>query len=557
MVLVLANLPGLSSAQQVDAETGNLVYTTVNPAPTSSAGSYTWTGFNTTTSTGGGTSGGNAPAYNTSTGVFMFGYTQGTINYSLAVNTALQAAGSGIQVNGFRYSWYYINQDFTSGILNANFSLTNTQGTVVENYSFNNIPKTTEGWTQVTGIQNFNTQYSASNLNNLLVTFSGKDDRFWAGYYGPQVKDIDVRLLYSAGSQPPTDSNPACTAYSTLPKCVVQTATTSSTSITLVPTSNDVLPISSQPPPPPIEDSTKLVNTPPLHNPVQANALPPAHNTQRVGEITDSARSLQLTTTQQPILNILANEQAKIRNIERSAVQQATEQVNRELESTQKLAEKTASDSQIYSIAASLNLQLQNTATNIQIQPLQQSNNFFSQNIATGTNYFSQQNNKQTTNSQVDANLNLINFNQAPQQFNTAVSQVTDNNLLIVTNSAKTQLTNQLELPNSESTRVGAVSLIEEISKPLTVTTTDKPLAELDTNKKAIANNELAGQTDIATLASQPPGFSVYTSLVLSDNTFYAPREIYRNQKTVDNTRALRQLTGSKLYQQMIDQQGR
>jgi hypothetical protein len=43
--------------------------------------------------------------------------------------------------------------------------------------------------------------------------------------------------------------------------------------------------------------------------------------------------------------------------------------------------------------------------------------------------------------------------------------------------------------------------------------------------------------------------------VALTDVAFYAPKEIYRNQKNVDNARALRQLASDRLHQQMVDQQ--
>ena len=43
--------------------------------------------------------------------------------------------------------------------------------------------------------------------------------------------------------------------------------------------------------------------------------------------------------------------------------------------------------------------------------------------------------------------------------------------------------------------------------------------------------------------------------VALTDANFYAPKEIYRNQRTVDNARALRQLASDRLHQQMVDQQ--
>jgi hypothetical protein len=68
--------------------------------------------------------------------------------------------------------------------------------------------------------------------------------------------------------------------------------------------------------------------------------------------------------------------------------------------------------------------------------------------------------------------------------------------------------------------------------------------------------NELAGGIDIASMASIPTGFNSY-SFVLRDSAFYEPKEVYKNQRTVDNARVLRGLTGGSdaKHQEMIDQQ--
>jgi hypothetical protein len=68
--------------------------------------------------------------------------------------------------------------------------------------------------------------------------------------------------------------------------------------------------------------------------------------------------------------------------------------------------------------------------------------------------------------------------------------------------------------------------------------------------------NEIAGGVDIASMATVPTGFNTY-SFVLKDAAFYEPKEVYKNQRTVDNERVLRGLTrGSDArHQEMIDQQ--
>jgi len=71
-----------------------------------------------------------------------------------------------------------------------------------------------------------------------------------------------------------------------------------------------------------------------------------------------------------------------------------------------------------------------------------------------------------------------------------------------------------------------------------------------------VQNNEIAGGIDISNIAVVPVGFGVY-NVALKDVAFYPSKEIYRNQRTVDNRRALQNLRSDQLHQQMINQQWR
>ena len=69
-------------------------------------------------------------------------------------------------------------------------------------------------------------------------------------------------------------------------------------------------------------------------------------------------------------------------------------------------------------------------------------------------------------------------------------------------------------------------------------------------------DNEAAGSVSLNNIAQQPPGFDAY-ALAMPDVSFYAPREIYRNQRVIDNARAQRAMTrgSDTLHQRMVDQQ--
>jgi hypothetical protein len=90
-------------------------------------------------------------------------------------------------------------------------------------------------------------------------------------------------------------------------------------------------------------------------------------------------------------------------------------------------------------------------------------------------------------------------------------------------------------------------------ARPLEGTVTESN----QTVKKDVQNNELAGGVDLAKMAIQPVGFNDYLGLALTDAAFYGPKEVYQNQRVVDNARAQRLLQGAsdRLHQEMINSQ--
>jgi hypothetical protein len=166
---------------------------------------------NTVTGAAGGTGGGTTPAYNPSTGNIIFGYVENTVSQSVAVNTALAAAGTGIQLLGYKYSWD-INNDLTNGggnrgTLTGNVALTGPGNSVLEQYSYNySQTNTGSGFQTFSGTQLFTNQYQLASVDKLTVSFTGKDQNWWAGYWGPRVHVNDVSLLYKTD---PCATNPA------------------------------------------------------------------------------------------------------------------------------------------------------------------------------------------------------------------------------------------------------------------------------------------------------------------------------------------------------------
>jgi hypothetical protein len=80
---------------------------------------------------------------------------------------------------------------------------------------------------------------------------------------------------------------------------------------------------------------------------------------------------------------------------------------------------------------------------------------------------------------------------------------------------------------------------------------------QMDSVKKNVLPNELAGGVDIAAMATMPKGYEVYSIVTLRDVPFYKPETIYKDNKTVDNARVLRGLTSGSdaKHQEMVNQQ--
>lgn len=215
---LLLTVCSTTNAQSVNSTSVDQLQTTGNILNLGS--SLPWN--NTVTGAAGGYSGGWIPAYNPSTGNIIFGYTTQTVSQSVDINKALANSGSGIQLAGYIYNWG-INNDLQNaggnrGTLTGNVSLVSPSGSTLESFNYNYSQTNTGGSFQTfSGTQLFNNQYDVSAAEAITVSFTGKDQNFWAGYYGPRVHVNDFELLYKTN---PCATNPAysptCPGFSSL-----------------------------------------------------------------------------------------------------------------------------------------------------------------------------------------------------------------------------------------------------------------------------------------------------------------------------------------------------
>ena len=124
----------------------------------------------------------------------------------------------------------------------------------------------------------------------------------------------------------------------------------------------------------------------------------------------------------------------------------------------------------------------------------------------------------------------------------------------ITTISSQGGYTTTVASAESSLTTSKSISMNDLLQSRMNIDSSNNNTSAHTVNKN-VQPNELAGKMDIASIAIQPKGFDVYATLIIKDADFYAPKDIYGNQKTIDNARALRLLSSDRLHQEMIDQQ--
>jgi len=162
---------------------------------------------------GGGPTTGSA-YYNSETNTIRFGYVPSTVAQTIAINTALQ--GTGIQIGGFNWSYQWMNGGYSSGTLTGSIGMTNNIGQTVEYQSFNHPVQPSDTWNVESGTRTFASPYALASTGNLTMSFTGRDNRFWMGLYGPRVRDPSLSLNYSFDQCAANPlSSPTCPNYAT------------------------------------------------------------------------------------------------------------------------------------------------------------------------------------------------------------------------------------------------------------------------------------------------------------------------------------------------------
>ena len=592
--------PLLSKAQTLDPtqgyNTGNIVQTTPQGGPTPWVnGVYQ----NNLTCWGYGDSGYCGPNPIVRPGDSInFSYGMTNLYQIQSIANILPNTGTGLKVDGYNFGFTAKNgngwDDGRMDYLTAYVSFYDPKGSTVfnKNYDLNS----RFNWTTFNYSETFNSPFASKDLGSVQYGFVGRDNNFWAGPYGPEIYNVNFSLKYSVD---PCSTNvlssPTCPGYfEALAKLTPQSTTTIVTeptptgiqttidNITITPTGITPPPGSAPPgsalpgsplategsqPPPPSGPAPMGAPAPGPTSQVASTQSAPSGQQAKAGEVSDSSSGSKSTVSLSSVLNMIGSNQEKTAALEKSVVQSADAQAFSAGESAKQQAEKVAGDAQSQSISGgagsasvgqSSGTQSSFTQTQSSMASLQGQGNQQSNNASNSARI------QQSINSGVTSQSSEINFtgtttqqnsyqNTTKQEVNIQMSEPTTAYSLATPTRSSFQL--QIEIPMLEGIKFGHRGAVDNAmeSKPFMPQMNDSS-QQNDSVKKNIDNNELAGNITIDSIAKQPANYSQYFFMI-PDVAFYAPKEIYRNQKTVDNVRALRQMSSDKLHQDMVNQQ--
>lgn len=178
-----------------------LLYLMIGSAFAETTGSLTspWSGVVTGSHPNNCCSGGPQPLYDPNTGIVHFSYGTYTIQQTIAINNAL--SGSGIQIGGYNYQYDLRNLNGNIGNQNGvdsisvNTYMTDGTGLVVGSSSVTH--NTPFDWQTFNGTVNLASELSLVSAGHMGIQFTSRDAGFWAGYYGPQVRNVSMSINYT------------------------------------------------------------------------------------------------------------------------------------------------------------------------------------------------------------------------------------------------------------------------------------------------------------------------------------------------------------------------
>lgn len=598
--------------------------------------------WNATTGTGpapgvvGHTSGGPAPLWDPNQGILFFSYGNVTAFQESYVPNALVGTPSGIQVKGYTYSYDIRNMNFdgrqgSTDTITATITMRGNPSSIILD-SVTNVYNTQFDWTTFSGTRTLTSPVAPSATGWMGIYFNSRDTGFWAGYYGPQVRNVSLRVNYGVD---PCATNPAysvtCAGFGSVVESAnkvpnptayaswngyidnsfaIQTALSQGGSGLQVHGFNYGYTANSGGSYCALWVLVCLDNRDPY---AQVNVNITSNTGQSLYSVTRTHQSINPTNfsyqyrfdTSQSLSTLgnfgfdaYAMDNASVSNMWATILYTPDQCILNPLSSPtcpgygaayaatlSSSSSSTSSPTITYNASSgytSIALAPDSTRTDPTVQnaggvELTTSGELSApDNVPTVVKESTKETKKQqstTTTTATSIALSTIAKNEKREQSiiksvqDQAAAQaasaqadqqtVIDSIIREQTSSQRrtegTATENTITPPTSSSSNNTISNTIQNTAPRPAETATQSSGPSVNKNAP---NNEIAGGVDIATIARSPAGFEMYMN-GMADSPFYAPREIYRGQRTVDNARAERFLNGASdaLHQRMVEQQ--
>jgi hypothetical protein len=439
--------------------------------------------------------------YDTTTDTIMFSYGLDTLVQTIGLQQAL--GGTGVEVRGYNYSFDYRlmpNSSLHTDNLTTSIWVTNSQGFNTEvthlflsgQVSLNN----NDQWNGVSGTRTF--QNPLLDPQSITMRFEGRDGGFWAGYYGPEVRNVSLSVNYSFD---PCAADPL---YSS--SCPGYLEAYMANLFALLGWGSSA------------EPEIEVASVDYSLTPSTSSTSIPEETT--TGEVKVDAGGIEVTSTGELQVPDGIPEEAREKkpvdmNLISRIVREATDEsatmaiVNQSIE--QSMDENANPDfSMTNETLASIDRQRDASV-------------------------------EQSITENLDITQNVI---LNVQNVSTEVTNMTQNITEEQNNTSEFQ--NETKVETSELQNQSLPRISNEDQKEITQTV-----------KKEVENNDAAGDVGIDDIAKEPLNFDSYLNKQLADIQFYQTEEIYKNLEPVDNRRALRLMNGAsdRLHQEMVNEQ--
>ena len=517
-----------------------------------------------------------------------------SLTQAFAINTALSSSGVGAKVHGFNYGFNYTvgeswsgctatNQDGSCswymtipGRVSATVSLTNSSNQNIYSRNYSLTGDGTSG--------SVSDKYLLSSSMNQSLLGSGRITGSTSGT-GSRIEGMWATLIYTADPCVANPlSSPDCKDYAYA--MAKQAMASTSTSIVVAdgtqlqdpvnPDPAQPAPPGSSPPPPGSEPPPGSASSPgapqpgsgnPNGSPANQVPTPGGSGQSKPGEVkTAGDNNSKAGPSLGGVMSMISSNQARIGNEAKSVVQAAESAAAKDAQQAQQQAEAVAGALTAQSVAGSMALATDSQGTTSKSSSQTQTSVFAlptgAQAAAASMEAVRPPAQATATDSSQNTGTGLVLVN-AQTQFSSFVSQTSYMVSVVespVVNfgfqlpTGRTASIYEIEAPPSEGIKMGARSTLNDVLEQQPTSQTTTQAQQTDAVKRDIQPNDLAVGVDIASIARQPVGYQAY-SVAMPDVSFYAPREIYRNQVNVDNVRLLRGLSSDRLHQQLIDMQ--